>query len=1637
MLPVGLNRFMKSKDQRTLWVCTSSKRAAFIALTMALASCGGGGEPGVAGQGDSSTKAATGPVRSQATFIPTKAIPADAYQRGMWSEVLDWPLIPLHAVVLPDGRLLTYGTDSNGTQTGNFIYDVWDPEQGLTAGHLTLPNNTGTDIFCSSQVLLPNGSGVFVAGGDNWTGTATTNTGNPNTNLFTVSNNTLTRGNNLLRSRWYSSSTTLLSGETYTQGGAGGTDFPEIRDTTGNQRLLSTAGTGAFSYDYPRNFVAPDGRIFGYDSGGRMYYVDTSGTGAVVNVGQLNSANTGGDASAAMFRPGRILQFGGNSNGAAVIDIRSGTPVVTATQSMATQRRLVNATILPDGKVLATGGSRTWNQLDQVAFAPEIWNPDTGTWTLGPNGVKSRLYHSTAVLMLDGSVLVAGGGAPGPEVNKNAELYFPPYLFTSGGTLAPRTVINSAPTVVDIGKTYTVATTGTRPVSRVVMVKTASVTHGWNMEQRFVELAFVNNAGALAIQAPTAAADATPGFYMLFVLDDAGVPSVAKIVRVNVASNPNPATVPTLANVADRNNTLGTAASVQLFGADPNGDTLRYAATGLPPGMSVNTSTGLISGTPNTVGSYTVGVSASDGVNTASRSFVWTVSGSSGVLQIAIATPTATAAGATANFTASTSNGVNTTYSWNFGDGTPSTAYSSSNTASHTYAKAGLYYVTLSALDDRGVVTVTTIQQTIYLPAVAGKAAQSGTLALEELAGGTARVWLVNQDANTVSVFNAATRAKLSEIAVGAAPRAVALAANGRVWVTNKDAATVSIINTANLTVERTLVLPRGSQPHGVVATAQGVALVVLEATGQVLRFDTNSYAQTGSLAVGANARHVSVAANGSTAYVSRFITAPLSGESTSAVSAAGGGEVMRIDVPTLALQSRITLAQSTLPDLENQGSGVPNYLGAAAISPDGSQAFVPSKQDNIRRGTLRNGAALNFQNTVRAISSRINLSTGLEDLAARVDHDNASVASAAAFDPRGVYLFVALETSRQVAVVDAHARRQIMRIEVGRAPQGLAVAADGGTLYVGNFLDRTLASYDLRSLRDTGLLNVPLLGSVSAVSVEPLAANVFVGKQLFYDARDTRLARDAYMSCASCHNDGGTDGRVWDMTGAGEGLRRTITLRGRGTGHGNAHWSGNFDEVQDFEGQIRTLAGGTGLMSDALYFAGTRSQPLGDKKAGLSADLDALAAYVASLTTHAPGPDRPSATTLTAAAQAGRTVFASQCAGCHAGAAFTNSASNLLADVGTLKASSGSRLGAGLFGLDTPTLRNAWQQTAWLHDGSAATLEAAISAHTVLPRALSATDLANVAAFVRQIGGDEGAVAVPGVDIVSRSKPVKQSSTAYSGVPERAVDGNTDGNYNANSVTHTNIEANPWWQVDLGSTYTVQTVRLWNRSDCCTTRLGNFVIFVSQSDMAGRSYTSLLADPAVARVQVSATVGRSLDVAVPAHGRYVRVQLAGTGILSLAEVEVFGHNNATTQGLAGQYFNSVNLNGAVALNRQEAVSFDWGAGAPAASVNADNFSVRWTGFVRAPATGSYTFQTASDDGVRLWVNGMLVIDNWTDHGYTTNNSANLNLVAGQKLSIRMEYYERGGAAAVSLRWSQPNQANVFTDIGLQYLSPN
>ncbi len=815
---------------------------------------------------------------------------------------------------------------------------------------------------------------------------------------------------------------------------------------------------------------------------------------------------------------------------------------------------------------------------------------------------------------------------------------------------------------------------------------------------------------------------------------------------------------PLITNPGAQSSLIGAAVSLPVSATDPENNPITYSATGLPVGLSISASAGVISGMVTVSGTYTVTLKASDGISTpATAAFTWTVV-SGLTLQPFTAAPKAN--GSALSFTAQASNGINPRYKWNFGDGTPETAWLTTTAISHTYAGPGRYLVTLTATDDTGITITSTFYQAVYAALTTLKPAASSSIVYEHPATGNDRVWCVNPDNNSVTAFDTVSRARYAEITVGSAPRSLALAPDGRLWVTNVDTGTISIINTTTRAVAATVTLAYGSRPFGIVFDpAATAAWVALESTGKVLKLNPSTGAQLASVDAGGPVRHLSISADSARVYATRFITPRVPGENTATPVLTGtGGQVVVIGTTALAVERTILLNPSTAADTSTSARGLPNYLGAPVISPDGLSAWVPSKQDNIQRGTFRDGLPLNHENTVRAIASRLDLTAQAEHLPSRVDFDNAGMPSAAAYDPWGIYVFTALEASRAVAIVDAWSRNEIIRFPAGRAPQGVVVSPDGNTLYVQNFMDRSITVHDVSGIAQGGGTAPTTTATLNTVTTEKLTAQVLQGKQLFYDAQDPRLALQQYISCAICHNDAGHDGRVWDLTNFGEGLRNTITLKGHAS-QGMLHWSGNFDEVQDFEGQIRSLAGGTGLMTDTQFSTGTRNQPLGDPKAGVSADLDALAAYVKSLTTTGNSPNRTTAGALSTTAAAGQQIFRAQnCASCHSGTGFTNSALNVFADIGTLKPSSGQRLGAALTGLDVPTLRGTWATGPYLHDGSATTLSDAITAHKGVT--LTASDLSYLAAFVGSL--DDAPTTAPLPFTLALTTPITNVSTTF-----------------------------------------------------------------------------------------------------------------------------------------------------------------------------------------------------------------------------------------------------------------------------------
>ena len=414
-------------------------------------------------------------------------------------------------------------------------------------------------------------------------------------------------------------------------------------------------------------------------------------------------------------------------------------------------------------------------------------------------------------------------------------------------------------------------------------------------------------------------------------------------------------------------------------------------------------------------------ISVFDETVSTTANLTWTVTDLAPLVLNPMPQPPPNVFGTPVTYTATVQNAINPEFKWFFDDGTETT-WSSSPTVTHSFTRPSIFWVSVMARDARGVEQSQTFSQLVHLPLTAAPPGISGQLAIR-----SGRLWVVNQDNDTVSVFNTADNQKLAEVAVGVAPRALAFAPDGDVWVTNRATSNITVIDSATLSVRRTIPLPYGSQPYGLVFAPDGsAAFVALEAAGRVIKLDPASGVEIGGAFVGPTPRHLSMTANGARLYVSRFITPRLPGEDTKiVVTATGpqfhGGEVLALDPVTLGTTSVMVLRHTDDMDFENQGSGIPNYLGPVVISPDGSSAWVPSKKDNVKRGVYREAGNLNVANTVRSVSSRIDLATNTETFGARIDHDNASMASAAAFDRFGVYMFVALETSREVAVVNVH----------------------------------------------------------------------------------------------------------------------------------------------------------------------------------------------------------------------------------------------------------------------------------------------------------------------------------------------------------------------------------------------------------------------------------------------------------------------------------------------------------------------------------------------------------------------------------------------------------------------------------------
>jgi galactose oxidase len=437
---------------------------------------------------------------------------------GEWSAPEPWPIVAVHLHLLFNGKVLAWGKFGDPY--------VWDP-----AADTFTPHPVGSNLFCSGHAMTSTGQ-LFVAGGH-----ITDAHGLPDANLYNPSTGTWTSLPPMSHGRWYPTVTELPNGQFLVTAGKDQNGLtvtiPELWTGTA-WKELSTASR-SFPY-YPRNFVAPNSKIFYAGEQQATRYFNPLGTGTWGKIADRRYG-TRDYGSAVMYLPGKILYVGGGRTTATAetIDLNVTTPVWQWTGSMAYPRRHLNATMLPTGEVLVTGGTSgtSFNEPSLGVRVAEIWNPATGVWTQLASNAVNRGYHATSILLPDGRVLHAGSGDgldpngnPYPD-QRNGELFSPPYLFKGA-----RPTITSAPTERSYGGTATIGTPAPAAITKVSLIAIGSATHAFDSNQRFLWLTFTRTSTALSVKMPTKNL-APPGYYMLFILNGSDVPSVARMIRLH------------------------------------------------------------------------------------------------------------------------------------------------------------------------------------------------------------------------------------------------------------------------------------------------------------------------------------------------------------------------------------------------------------------------------------------------------------------------------------------------------------------------------------------------------------------------------------------------------------------------------------------------------------------------------------------------------------------------------------------------------------------------------------------------------------------------------------------------------------------------------------------------------------------------------------------------------------------------------------------------------------------------------------------------------------------------------------------------------------------------------------------------
>ena len=466
-----------------------------------------------------------------ATFSAPPGIEASI---GRWDGPFSTTIIGLHTSQLLNGKVLMWG---HGGEP-----QLWDPSGGgfTQKANTTCTNPTTCELFCSGHTFLSDGS-LLVAGGHS----EALGDGNGLTQASRFDGANWSATGSMKYGRWYPTLVTLGDGSVVAMAGS---QAPGVQATiperySGGTWTELTGASRSISL-YPRAFVEPkNGIIFVAGDMNPSLWLNPSGNGGWTT----GPSRVVGDRSygSAVMLDTKVVYFGGGGGGttanpcpgslpqksAEVIDLAAATPGWAVITPMKIGRRQTTAIILADGKVLVTGGSSQCGFTNEAGavFAPELYDPSVASpadpWATMANASVVRVYHSTTVLLPDGRVLSVGSGDGGGVTQQYMyEIFSPPYLFKGA-----RPTITLAPNPIHYGAPFTVTTPNGASIRKVTLIRLASSTHAFDMGERLNTLTFQAAADgqSLTVTPPAAGKLAPPGPYMLFIINDKGVPSVA------------------------------------------------------------------------------------------------------------------------------------------------------------------------------------------------------------------------------------------------------------------------------------------------------------------------------------------------------------------------------------------------------------------------------------------------------------------------------------------------------------------------------------------------------------------------------------------------------------------------------------------------------------------------------------------------------------------------------------------------------------------------------------------------------------------------------------------------------------------------------------------------------------------------------------------------------------------------------------------------------------------------------------------------------------------------------------------------------------------------------------------------------